>query len=454
MSAWGSKRTGCWHHAATELAAIGLTALAGAMTPSGCAPVQPAAAQPSEVTVSESPRARGAYSRADTPPVGAPSVNSETSSRAGLGHSIPAPDDTSPPAPTLRADSPPAEFIWPGTRLDQRPASHLAAGKRRIAAIVTDGDNKRRLVVFALPEPEAGNPPQPVTSASAAIEPRVDVALPTSLETTANASVMLFMGRDDWPRIIVAPAPRAGAVTYHRYRPGEGWKSPTDEQGALAARGRGAGYYGVLGHVDPEVLCVPETECYEKRTSGWVKRAVPGSGIFRVVLTTRAPETSAPTAWAWSVHGSDNQLLQLNGDWVETVPALPAPFTALDWWGGAGSLAALTTTGLYRYAPRTSPPRSDASSSLGWILVATLRHGNALCAGPSDELLVGTSNGLFRIVGPNGPVQPVTLEVNGSHAKTGNVRAIEATVDPKPRYVVAGDAGVLLLDVEPTPAAP
>src|SRR5690606_1218957 len=118
------------------------------------------------------------------------------------------------------------------------------AGKRRVAAIVADADNKRRLVVFALPGPMGSGAATPARSVSVPVEPRVDVTLPTSLETAAHTHIALFMGRDDWPRIIVAPAPHAGAVTYHRYRPGEGWKSPNDEQGALATKGRASGYYG------------------------------------------------------------------------------------------------------------------------------------------------------------------------------------------------------------------
>ena len=76
------------------------------------------------------------------------------------------------------------------------------------------------------------------------------------------------MGRDDWPRLIVVPTAAAPAgETYHRYRPATGWESPRDEQGALASTGRASGYYGVLGRVDPEVLCVGPEEVRTVRMS-------------------------------------------------------------------------------------------------------------------------------------------------------------------------------------------
>lgn len=366
---------------------------------------------------------------------GRPSAGGGTATSTSLANPAAAPAATPPPD---------AAFTWPSAVLDSRPASHLAAGKRRVAAIVTDADGKRRLVVFALPEEDR--------QASHALL-RVDVALPVSLQTAPVDSFSLFMGRDDWPRVIVTPPPSPRAITYHRYRPLEGWTSPTDEQGALAAKGRAFGYYGLLGHIDPEVLCVPDVACYEKRTRGWTKRGVPGPGVWDVTLTSEIRDSSDVEPWAWSSTAAVGPLLQLDGEWHERVPRLSEPVVGFATWGRA-YFVALTRSGLYRYAPPASQAAttiakgqtSDDSARREWSLIANVEQGNVLFHWPLlSGMLVGTVDGLLRLLPSEPRVERTLVTVDAKTMPTGTIRAIGATIEGWPRYLVACDAGLLLL---------
>lgn len=357
-----------------------------------------------------------------------------------------------------------SSFEWPSALLDARPASHLAAGKRRVAAIVTDADAERRLLVVEVAEGDRN---------ASHVKVRADVPVPASLQTAPVASFSLFMGRDDWPRVIVAPPPSPGAITYHRYRPNEGWKSPADEQGALAAQGRAMGYYGILGHVDPELLCVPDKACYEKRTSGWTKRDVPGPGVWQVTLTSEVPDPYDIKGWAWLPTAADS-VLQLNSSWDAPWPKLNEPLVGLATWGRA-YFVALTPSGLYRYAPPASSnsgtnasgtavaPATNGtaqgelaanSAATGWSFMAKVERGSVLFSWPLLRgMLVGSGDALFRLTSPEAQLTRARLQVNEKPFAPGRVTAIGATIEQWPRYFVACDAGLIQLgDIDPEPS--
>src|SRR5690606_31285767 len=129
----------------------------------------PVPTRPSEQTTSKLPN-----------PSGEPSPASTRHTNSYPGDTLFAPPEASPlPSSPTNVNAKTASLTWSSLRLDQRPASHLAAGKRRVAAIVADADNKRRLVVFALPGPMGSGAATPARSVSVPVEPRVDVTLPT-----------------------------------------------------------------------------------------------------------------------------------------------------------------------------------------------------------------------------------------------------------------------------------
>ncbi|MEN9578630.1 MAG: hypothetical protein RJA70_1639, partial [Pseudomonadota bacterium] len=85
--------------------------------------------------------------------------------------------------------------------------------------------------------------------------------------------LQVFFGRDFQPRIMGArwPAGRAAEVHAHeavylRWKQGR-WQTEPSELGQLS-RSRG-GLYGILGILDPEIVCRPTVSCIVKRTSGW-----------------------------------------------------------------------------------------------------------------------------------------------------------------------------------------
>jgi hypothetical protein len=347
------------------------------------------------------------------------------------------------PSPTHRAALPgstAAAFTWQAFQLELRPTTHLATGKRRSAAIVQTADNTRELVVHEFP-PAAGHS-----------APRLRVTAPLPAELLATPGLQLFMGRDDWPRIIAA-APSGGQKrTYLRFRPGRGWESPLDEQGALAARGRASGYYGVLGHADPEVLCVGNFACYEKRNSGWKKRAVPGPGVWNVVVAPEPATINPHAAWAWPSNGA-NSLLRLSDEWEISTPPPPEPVRHLTTW--RGSPVVLTAAGLYQLAHDVRPVASDTEDSgtraapfnaSRWAPLVRFEDGSTVSPSSSSWLWVGTEEGLYKWDRDDVSLVPVHLEI-GTEPPTAPTRTccILPLLEPSPRFLSAGADGVFVL---------
>jgi hypothetical protein len=84
----------------------------------------------------------------------------------------------------------------------------------------------------------------------------------------ADASVRIFFGRDNQPRLMGFGTSTNGGVksVYWRYRYGRFQPEPS-ELGPLGSP-EGA-LYGVLGFADPEVVCRPGVTCLVKRITGW-----------------------------------------------------------------------------------------------------------------------------------------------------------------------------------------
>ncbi len=409
----------------------------------------PSASTPPAASLRTAPSASDARAAAENETRNESSAPHETTSSA--------PTNTSPLAsastkatqtPSIRGGDAHDSFIWDATLVDRRSISHLAAGKRRVAAVTTD-QTSRRLLVFET---------KPSGDGSATLVARVDVQLPTPLQNAHPARFALFMGRDDWPRLIVVPTAAPGGETYHRYRPATGWESPRDEQGALASTGRASGYYGVLGHVDPEVLCVPDFACYEKRVRGWYKRKPPGSGVWQVVLTRTS--AAITEAWAWPLTAPFS-LSRLDEDWQNPLPALQsAPVALLSW---EGSYVAVTPHGVLRAPPiRVEvPDASNVPSSLtskqpaaapSWSLVAPIEGGTTAMIGPRDWLLVGNNDGLSKLEAGQVRLTPVTLRASTGAVTCGRVSALQASQEPSPRYFVACQHGLFQLhDVAESP---
>jgi hypothetical protein len=261
------------------------------------------------------------------------------------------------------------------------PVTHLTAGKRRGAALTVEASGNATLHIFAL-DPHASG-----------AHPSLPLAKPAPLHLAQSFDTLgLFTGRDDWPRVIVTNR-GPNSVRYFRFRPGPGWESPHDEQGGLAKAGRLSGYYGVLGHQDPEVLCAPGAFCYEKRESGWQKRPLPGEALPEEVLSGEAPPgeqlpadvawtirvLSNGEVWAWS-NTTSSPLCRLQETWQ---CSLPHPRVALIALAHVNDqYLALTTRGVMTYEH-------------GWTLQGELQEGRALLGFGADRALVLTTTGLW-----------------------------------------------------------
>jgi hypothetical protein len=338
--------------------------------------------------------------------------------------------------------------VRPAQQLYQAPITHIATGKHRVAAIARTLEGSRVVVVHELP-----------TGASTP-KLRTSTTLPAALQSE-SVELHLFLGRDDWPRIILSQNPSGQGLHYYRYRPTTGWDSPTDEQGALAKLGRVRGFYGVLGHADPEVLCVPNHECYEKRVSGWQKRSVPGPDVWRVALVT-APTSKELEAWAWPSFGALAELSRLRANTRQEKPGsaptqgqahwhaeLPAPngnLRQLLTWNS--TYVALTDEGLFELSRGSATTEASSAPPASWSLLTTVRDGLDAAVGPSSELLVATSQGLFAWRRAKPAFASVELELPEQKAarKLGLTRRIAATVGPQTRHLVAGDDGLFLLE--------
>ncbi len=99
------------------------------------------------------------------------------------------------------------------------------------------------------------------------------IPLPASVPLEPHSRLDIYMGRDDYPRIMghVWTEEPATALTrrpvYLRYRPA-GWAPAGDELGRLGGARPGA-LFGVLGYDDPEVVCKEGDVCLVKRRTGW-----------------------------------------------------------------------------------------------------------------------------------------------------------------------------------------
>ncbi len=384
-------------------------------------------------------RPRDARSNASTTPL-ATAVVAATESQPATETVAAAPANTKPSKTTA-----PHPITWRATQLDGRPATHLTTGKHRVASIVRTPDGERQLVVYQLPSTSPTSPP-----------PRASSILPEALQSTA-LELNLYMGRDDWPRVITVSGGATKTPKYFRYRPGNGWESPTDEQGALAPSGRASGYYGVLGHADPELLCVPGALCYEKRTSGWTKRPVPGPGKWQVILTpSLIQEKNEREVWAWSKDSQQSSLLRLGTEW-SSVPAPVGRIRDMVTWNG--TYVALTDAGVSQSTPArgtSSEPTSRSPTAQtrhpsvgGWRPLVSVTGGTALSAG-SSWFLVATKHGVFKWTDASSILTPIHLALpNSSPNELGDTCCISTTGEPAEHHVIAGEGGVFVVtDVE------
>lgn len=265
-------------------------------------------------------------------------------------------------APLVRADV---------EQLLTSPVTHLTAGKRRGAALGSTPHGAAMLHVFAL-DPKSG-----------AGHPAVPLSIPAPLSPDAATTLGLHTGRDDWPRLIAAGG--ANEHSYYRFRPSPGWQSPRDEQGALAKPGLASGFYGVLGHEDPEVLCAPSAFCYEKRQTGWHKRPLPGPGLWDLRLLSNGE------AWAWS--NTTPTLCRLNSTWDCALPHPEARMTSLEYFNG--TYLALTPEGVLAYDEqwqlRVAMPAVRAILALGKNLVVVSADGAWLWDGQLHRIHTQTA---------------------------------------------------------------
>lgn len=290
------------------------------------------------------------------------------------------------------------------------PVTHVTAGKRRGAALTRNGD-EATLRVFALePGGNAGHPALPLSDRA----PDAVVQHYTTLG--------LYMGRDDWPRVITYNNERVAASIhehYFRFRPGKSWEQPRDEQGGLWTAGRAAGFYGVLGHEDPEVLCAPGAFCYEKRQSGWGKRSLPGDGPWSVRRLANGE------AWAW-VNFTGAPLCRVGDSWQCT---LPHPGGALRALAHVGSkYVALTDSGLSNF---------DGT----WTSLLPLAHGRDLYTLDETRALVLTAQGFWVWDGSLHRVQHAGTDVEGGVQLAPVVGRTNA-------FIVGGEHGVVRVDFE------
>lgn len=123
----------------------------------------------------------------------------------------------------------------------------------------------------------------------------------------AGARLSLFFGRDNEPRAMgtVDSGGRSRSV-YLRREAGR-WVDGSSELGPL---GNASGaLYGVLGHEDPEVVCVAARSCIVKRTTGWTNASAPAESS-RIVV-------SGGRAWALGVKHIQEQV---DHDWTDIAP--------------------------------------------------------------------------------------------------------------------------------------
>lgn len=151
------------------------------------------------------------------------------------------------------------------------------------------------------------------------------------LDASAGAHLEVFFGRDNEPRLMGYTALESGAgyqKRYLRHRRGA-WQPALDEIGPLG--GAKGALYGVLGHDDPEVVCLTGLSCIVKRVSGW-KTVSAHPAPARVLLGGGS---------AWALHRDRIERLDESDQkqirWVELTPerAWDEPSGLWDEPGGA-----------------------------------------------------------------------------------------------------------------------
>lgn len=122
------------------------------------------------------------------------------------------------------------------------------------------------------------------------------------------AHLSIFFGRDNEPRVMGYSGDGASIRPRYFRRLQARWVDGSSELGGLA-RVQGP-LYGVLGHDDPEVVCVAGRSCIVKRTTGW----------------TNVPAHPEPTriavsgGRAWALH-RERIDEQVGRGWTELAPA-------------------------------------------------------------------------------------------------------------------------------------
>jgi len=154
---------------------------------------------------------------------------------------------TAPPGTTDPGDTVPPVTVRFARELDE-PVTGLALGERRVAAM------------GAVPYLRDRGRWRPIP-------------LPASVTGAPRSRLDVYMGRDDFPRIMghvgtEDPAtPLTRRPVYLRYR-ATGWGPAGEELGRLGGERPGA-LFGVLGYDDPEVVCKEGDVCLVKRRTGW-----------------------------------------------------------------------------------------------------------------------------------------------------------------------------------------
>lgn len=93
-------------------------------------------------------------------------------------------------------------------------------------------------------------------------------------------AVDIFYGRDNEPRILGTRRDDAGERPIYLRHVASGWRDGREEIGRLGEPGGGA-LWGVLGAVDPELVCRVNVQCIVKRRSGW--KSMPAGPVARLV---------------------------------------------------------------------------------------------------------------------------------------------------------------------------
>jgi hypothetical protein len=188
-----------------------------------------------------------------------------------------APADASPPAPSAVASCEPPSADANPARASDLPFQFTLEREGKLSSLAV---NEHKLAVFGDPR-------------SAVFDGARWKELPDLESTREPRHLQLFFGRDDQPRVIGYLGPSEENATlepfYRRFKAGR-WQREPAELGALASGG--GALYGVLGTLDPEVVCRPKALCLVKRISGWTRIPAHDAPV-RIVL-------AGGTAWALS----------------------------------------------------------------------------------------------------------------------------------------------------------